>query len=364
MLQCCRYRLLLGALLLMSVLLAVTDGSTQIGEPTSPDAVHSASKTRAALRLTSIGSLSSSADVRRQHPLLDRAVDIVAGPADPEPRDQVLQRPTGVATDSKHRVFVTDAGARTVHVFDFAAQKYFRLEPEKSRLGAPSAIAIDNEDNVYVADAQRGWIVVYDSHGKFRRYLGRFKDNESYFQSPTSIAVDRTTGHLYVSDTTRDMIVVLDPKGKVLARFGRRGGGSAPGEFMRPTALAISGDRVIVLDALNSRLQILDLQGHFRDEIKVSLGANNWGWDHSSGLGADNDGNIYLSDGALGILRVLDRAGNSLYVVGRGGKDDASLWSPSGISVGAERCVYVVDPANHRVQMFQVKVDNNRDTYR
>jgi hypothetical protein len=39
-----------------------------------------------------------------------------------------------VATNSKHRVFVADLGAKAVHVFDFIRSKYSRLRGRGNRL--------------------------------------------------------------------------------------------------------------------------------------------------------------------------------------------------------------------------------------
>lgn len=74
-----------------------------------------------------IRQFSSGQDVKHQHPILDRSLDIIAGPKDPEPHNYALQDPYAVTTDSKHRVFVTDVRAEAVHIFDFAGSTYSRL---------------------------------------------------------------------------------------------------------------------------------------------------------------------------------------------------------------------------------------------
>src|ERR1035438_2370544 len=92
---------------------------------------------------------SSADDVKAQHPVLDRTLDIIAGPADPVTRVDVLQSPSAVTTDSNHRIFVADPGARTVHIFDFVRSKYDRLDRRGDRLHAPVALAVDGNDNLY-----------------------------------------------------------------------------------------------------------------------------------------------------------------------------------------------------------------------
>src|ERR1700758_442906 len=58
---------------------------------------------------------SSADDVRAEHPVLDRALNIIAGPADPDAPVEAMHSPSAVTTDSNHRVFVADPGAKAVH---------------------------------------------------------------------------------------------------------------------------------------------------------------------------------------------------------------------------------------------------------
>jgi hypothetical protein len=65
--------------------------------------------------LSFIREFSGADDVTRQeHPVFDRSLDIIAGPAEPRATQGNLVAPTGVATDSRHRVFVADEGAGIV----------------------------------------------------------------------------------------------------------------------------------------------------------------------------------------------------------------------------------------------------------
>jgi hypothetical protein len=74
-----------------------------------------------------IRQFASAEDLKREHPILNRSLDIIAGPKDPELQSYALQDPSVVTTDSRHRIFVTDVRAEAVHVFDFANSTYSRL---------------------------------------------------------------------------------------------------------------------------------------------------------------------------------------------------------------------------------------------
>jgi DNA-binding beta-propeller fold protein YncE len=292
---------------------------------------------------------SSPGDVRGERfPIFDRSLDIVAGPADPHLANDKLVAPYSVATDSTHRILVADPGAGVVHIFDFEKSKYSVLRSRDTRLRLPAGIATDGDDNVYVTDTSLGVVSVYDSKGKFLRYLGKVQGGESYFQAPVGIAIHAATGHIYVCDSPRHMIVMLDKKDHVLGHFGRRLGGNGPGDFRYPSRIVIAGDEIFVLDSGNSRLQVLDPGGHFRREIRLPEVSA------SDGLALDDEKNIYLSDGQLNVISVLNRDGQFLYKFGLSGAKPGEFNVPSGLWIESES-LYVADSKNHRVQVFQIE---------
>ncbi|MFZ3211168.1 MAG: 6-bladed beta-propeller [Terriglobales bacterium] len=297
---------------------------------------------------------SSAQDVKRDHPLLDRTLDIVAGPKTGDTFIDALQAPYAVTTDSAHRVLVTDLLAKKVHIFDFGHSKYSRLK-DGVDLRRPVGVAADREGNVYVADSGLGAVLVYDSSGKFRHFLKPSKGKESYFEGPSGLAIDRTTEHIYVCDSPRHMIIVLDKNGRVLNRFGKRGGGTGEGEFRFPTQLVAIGGEIVVLDSGNSRLQVLDVSGRFRREIHL------FGSDSRSGLAMDEDGTIYVSDAVVNQVFVFNHDGRLLYTFGQMGEKAGEFDGASGLWVDSGHCLYVVDAHNKRVQAFQIHGTSTND---
>ena len=297
--------------------------------------------------LVCLRQFSSGQDIQPAHPILNRSIDIIAGPKDAEPPNYELQEPYGVTTDSRHRVFVTDVRARAVHVFDFANSKYSRLRGGEG-LQLPAGVAADREGNIYVSDSGLQTILVYDSRGKFVRHLKKPNGAESYFDSVEGIAVDPVTTRIYVCDPSRHMVFALNQKGRVLARFGERFGGEEPGEFRYPTQVLAAGGEIVVLDSGNYRIQILDVRGHFLKQFRVPDVSNH------SGLAMDGDGNIYVTDPQLNQLRVFSHIGELLYNFGESGTGPGQFNGVSGIWVDSGHCLYVVDSKNKRVQLFQI----------
>ena len=295
---------------------------------------------------------SSADDVKREHPVLDRTLDIIAGTADPEARVDAMRSPSAVTTDSNQRVFVADPGAQTVHIFDFIRAKYGRLDRRGDRLHVPVALAVDSQDNLYVVDQTSRTILVYDSAGKFRRYLGKLRGGESYFDSPAGIAIDKAARRIYVCDRQGHMIFVMDERGKLISRIGRRGGGNRTAEFRFPTQVVVADSELFVLDAGNTRIQVFDTGGHF-------LRALNLGYaDRHTGLAVDKRGNIYISDSSLNEIQVLGHEGQTLYTFELTTIKGANFGHPSGMWVDAGSSIYVVDSQSNCIGLFQINAEN------
>jgi DNA-binding beta-propeller fold protein YncE len=290
-------------------------------------------------------------DVTGERPAVcDHVLDIVAGQAEPTPITATQPiRPAKVASDSRHRILVTEPTTRTVHILDFENRKYTRIDGAKNeRMLFPYGVAVDADDNLYVTDLKRGIIVVFSADGKFKRNIGRYKD-EGIFQSPNSIAIDRASGRIYVADTERHLVVILNRDGKDLGHIGKRGGGTGPEEFRFPTELALHGDELFVLDRKNERMQVFDLAGHYRREFKPgNLDASS-----VKGIAIDARGWIYaLHD--FDTIEVFDSKGQPQSRIGHFGTEPGEFSSSQGISIDSSDHLYITDTGNRRVQVFQI----------
>jgi DNA-binding beta-propeller fold protein YncE len=290
--------------------------------------------------------VSSEKDLHEKRSFLNKIIDVVAGA--PEWRNIV--RPYAVATDSRGRILVTDPGAAVVHIFDFAKNKYTRIEGgKKDSFLSPIGITVDSEDNIYVTDSRLGKVLVFDSRGKYLRVLGDIK-GEGFFKRPTGIAYDKTGNQLFVTDTLRDRIFVTDLNGNVLRAFGTRGTGA--GEFNFPTEVVVHGQDVFVVDAMNFRVQMFDTSGKFQAQFG-GPGDQPGRLFRPKGLGVDVDGNIYLVDASMEAIEVFRRDGQLLYSFGRTGSGAGQFQLPSGLWIDGHNEIYVADSYNHRIQVFR-----------
>ena len=215
-------------------------------------------------KLTWERNLKSESEVKPNRGFWNKVVDVIAG----APDYRFLVRPYSIATDSRGRVIVTDPGASGVHIFDFAQKKYKfieRKEKTKDAMTTPQCVAVDAQDNIYVTDSDTGKIFVFEPSGKYVRAIGSLKGGEGYFKRPTGIAVDSAAQRIYVTDTLRDQIFVLDMQGNILQTIGKSGEGN--GEFNLPTELRLNGPDLLVVDAMNFRVQVFDRSGKFQYAI-------------------------------------------------------------------------------------------------
>jgi len=97
-----------------------------------------------------------------------------------------------------------------------------------------------------------------------------FGEND-YFQEPSDIDVDRARSLIYVVDAGSSRVLVFDDQGRFLRAVGRKGQG--PGEFARPTGLALTGDGgFAVADRDNNRIQLFGPDGVFARAVPVKAG--------------------------------------------------------------------------------------------
>ena len=289
----------------------------------------------------------SQQEVKLKRGFWNKLVDIVAG----APDFHALIAPYEVVEDSHGRIIVTDPGAAGIHIFDFDQQKYkfIARDKEKDGLVTPQCVTVDAADNIYVTDSESGKIFVFQPSGKFERTIGSLKGGEGYFKRPTGIAVDSAGQRIYVTDTLRNQIFILDMQGNVLQTIGKTGTGNA--EFNYPTELRLVGDELVVVDAMNFRVQVLDRSGSFRYAIG-QIGEEHGQMFRPKGIGVDSEGHLYVVEAVRGMVQVFDQQGNLLYYFGQKGSGFGEFQLPTGLWIDRNDRVLVVDSYNRRVQVF------------
>lgn len=171
--------------------------------------------------------------------------------------------------DVRYRFFFPRAVAVSIHGNFFIADAEYRrivkfsprLEPELSFgdfdwgsgiLLEPTAIALDRRDRIFVADASAGKVTVFDYFGNYLFEIG-----SAVLIKPTGVALD-PFGNLFVVDSSKNRIFVFDDGGAVIYEFGSPG--NKLGAFNEPLDICIHGNRLYLADTNNHRIQAFDME--------------------------------------------------------------------------------------------------------
>ncbi len=261
----------------------------------------------------------------------------------PRPAIRFLS-PHTIAVGRTSLLAVADTGASAVHIIDLERRTHTRVTGfGAERFAAPVGVAWAG-DRLFVTDAKRGEVVELDAVGGYVRHFGG-----AVLRRPVGIAFAGGRNELYVVDGDAHVVVRFNLNGRHVGTIGRRG--SAPGEFNYPSHLCIRGDRLLVSDSGNFRVQLLDLEGRpIRTIGRIGDGAGDFSL--PKGVAFDSEGHIYVVDAQFENVQVFDSAGRLLMAFGREGTDPGAFWLPSGLTIDHEDRIWVADTGNRRVQLF------------
>jgi sugar lactone lactonase YvrE len=269
----------------------------------------------------------------------------VAGTAEGKPE---ITRPFATTQDSTGRLLVADPGQKGVHIYDFEHHKYrFLKGPKHREFESPMDVACDTNDDIYVSDSVRAKVFVFDTRGRFLRWIGG-----NQLVRPTGMVLDSKSRRLYLTDVLRHQVMIFSLDGTLLQAVGRRG--TAPGEFNYPTALTLSAGRLYVVDAMNFRIQELTAEGAYVRSFG-SLGTHTGTLNRPKGIAVDSDGDVYVVDALFETVQIFDPEGRLLYYFGSSGEQPGQFQLPAGIYIDPRNIIYVADSLNRRVEVFRYR---------
>ncbi len=308
-------------------------------------------KPPAAPRFVYVTTLVSGESIRREN-TEDRFFKALMGA---KGEGRVFVKPFGVAAKNGV-VVVTDTVLRQGFIFNLRRQKLYPLGRvgKQGLLSKPLGVAIGTEGQIYIADASAKKVIVYDTFGMYLRDIGGFGE----LDRPVDVAMSPDGKRAYVIDaggidSRRHRVVVYSSEGVKLFEFGARGRGA--GEFNLPTQVEVAPDgTVYVLDAGNFRLQAFSADGQFQ-RAWGKVGRNFGDFARPRGLAVDGDGNIYVSDAAFRNVQVFNPKGELLLAIG--GKSlvgkPGDLAMPADVAVDELQHIYIVDQVFKKVEVLR-----------
>ena len=167
------------------------------------------------------------------------------------------------------------------------------------------------------------------------------------FDSPHGITAD-SAGNIFISDTNNGRIEKFSPTGTFITSFGTKGTGY--GQFGEPNGIAVDhGGNIYVAEASNHRIQKLTPDGSFLAEWK----GPDPGFYGPRKIAIGPDNSLYVVDqGRIRIVR-FDQNFRPLATWGEKGNGESQFDDPTSVVVDpATNKVYVADPRNQRIQVF------------
>ncbi len=218
------------------------------------------------------------------------------------PPGETLAMVSAIATDSQDRVFAFQRKDPPVLIFD-------RDGNLQSSWGDGAFVFahgfyIEN-DLVYLTDRDTSICMVYTLDGKPVQMLGRHgRHSDTGCENPGDLVpraagpfnypaelVPSPSGDLYVADGYRNSRVHrFTSEGELKQSWGEPGK-TDPNDFHLPHSLLIDGERVIVCDRENHRIQVFSLDGQFQ-EIWNDI-------QRPMDISRDRNGNFVVSEGQV-----------------------------------------------------------------
>jgi tripartite motif-containing protein 71 len=253
--------------------------------------------------------------------------------------------PMGIWFDEKAReVWVADTHNSLIGVFTPDGAPLFTFGSE--RLREPVRVVTGPDGRVYVLDSDRSKIKLFSYRGDALGDLTLPGVGEKPMFGTIGFDAD---GNFYVGENESCQVLVYSPDFKPRQRFGTCG--SEEGQFQAIAGIAVSKDRIVVVDAQVLAVQIFDRHGDFVRGWGIhDMGIQNFSLPASVAL--DSQGHVVVLDMLRHEIKFFDAEGNFLARFGGLGSRTGQEAYPSGIVIDSSDRLYVVEKGNQRVQVF------------
>lgn len=278
-------------------------------------------------------------------------------PADDFKMPFQLMAPTGIAFDSKGRIYLADSKVGGIFIYNPEDKSTsFLVGGKDAHFGQIAGMVMDDTDRLFVADSKLRRLTVLDNKGHEEETFGA-----DVMVSPAGVALDRENRLLYVVDTQLDQVLVYDADSyNLLRRMGTSGKKHTltdPGNFSLPTHCAVDGDgNLFVTDTLNNRVEVFDADGNFiRQFGKAGDAPGRFG--RPRGIAVDADGHVWVADGLLQRVQVFDQEGRLLMWVGQEGELPGMFSALNDIAIDVHNRVVTTEDFPARAQIFRYVTD-------
>jgi hypothetical protein len=293
--------------------------------------------------------------------------------------------PGGVAVDSSGNVFIADGANSRIRKVDIngiittvagggSANIGDGGPATNAQLGGPTDVGVDRSGNLLIADYGHQSVRKVDSNG----IITTIADSSAGLSQPLGVAADNS-GAAFVVDRQNNRVFRIEGNGTLTVIAGNGiqgymgdGGPATSAELSGPSAIAFDpAGNLYIADWENSVVRKVDPSGTITTFAGGGSTYGDGGPATSAqlasplGVAADGNGDVFIADGALNVIRKVDPSGIITTVVGSpiacfgcagfagdGGPATSALLNlPSGIAVNSSGdLLYIADLANNRIR--------------
>ena len=209
----------------------------------------------------------------------------------------------------------------------------------------PWGVAVNEQDEIAVSDVGNHQIHLFKSDGTHIKSFGGDGTQPGEFSRPSGIALH--ANNIIVAEQNNSRVQEVSKQGQYLSHFG--GQGSLDRQLHRPCGLSIDSDgNILVADSLNKLIKIFSVGGQFLSKT----GKENSFTKPFHCIQHDN--HLIVSDVCDHSVKCFDRKGNFLYKFGKKGNADGEFNEPHCLFMNKAGHLMVCDTLNPRVQVFEL----------
>ena len=255
---------------------------------------------------------------------------------------ETLQKPTGIAVNSKGVIAIADAENNCILICDKEGKIVRQVGcngENPGQLSGPADVTFINDDEILVAEQFNHRVQQFNvqSAQNFVNSFGRQGTEHGNFEYPVSVCMDYES-RVTVADYENHRVQVLTRNGAPIFKFGDGGDET----LNCPVGCACLKNRFIVADSLNSCLKVYDSSGNLLCTIGERGNANGQ-FLKPCGLCVDQHENILVSDEETGHVQQFTKEGNF------SGKTVSKLTQPWGIATMPDGRFLVCDSRARKV---------------
>lgn len=256
-----------------------------------------------------------------------------------------VERPWGIAVNSKQNILVTESDGHCVSVFSPSGRhlrSFGTFGSGKGQFNNPRGIAVDHDDNIAVVDYNNHRIQMFEEDGSFLRQIGPDGKGPLQFKAPTAIAFNTYNKYFYVIDKREHSSVqILSPKFISCGSLGT----DLKEAFLtgQPDSWCIGCDSIgKVYVAMVFKVYIFEPEGTFLKSIGSRMSPFVL---YPGGIAFDVHDRMYISSCNSDEIFIFNYEGNPI-------KKDGQFNHPKQVAIDCYGILYVCDMYKNCIRMY------------